>query len=97
LLAENKKTYGYAEYYFNSMREAEGFTNLDRQIETLQQYKIEKLDLYKDNIIYFVKIGTPQKLGYVIDQAIATLKILQSQTSGIKINGQEIKPKGVCL
>lgn len=94
---KDRKAHGYAEYYFNSTQESNGYKNLDCQIETLQQYKIEKLDLYKDDIIYFVKIGTPQKLRYAIDQALATIKILQSQTSTIQINGQEIKPEGICL
>jgi len=98
-LPEEKKTaHDYAEYYFNTMRESEGYNNLDREIETIQlQYKIEKLDLYKDNTAYFVKIGTPQKLGYVIDQAVATIKILQNRTSSIQINGEEIKPERICL
>ncbi len=95
---EEKTVHGYAEYHFNTLREGEGYKNLDREIETLQQqYKIEKLDLYKDDTAFFVKIGTPQKLGYAIDQAIATIKILQSHTSSIQINDQEIKPKGICL
>ena len=97
-LSENDRTsHGYAEYYFNTLRENDGYKNFDRQIESLQQYKIEKFDLYKDDTAYFVKIGTPQKLGYVIDQAVATIKILQSQTSTIQIDGQDIKPKNICL
>ncbi|MBU1684589.1 hypothetical protein KKC56_03975, partial [Patescibacteria group bacterium] len=77
LSEEEKVSHGYAEYYFNSLREDEGYKNLDRDITTLQQqYKIEKMDLYKDDVAYFVKIGTPQKLGYVVDQALATIKIL---------------------
>lgn len=95
---EERTSHGYAEYYFNSLRENEGYKNLDRDIATLQQqYKIEKMDLYKNNTAYFVKIGTPQKLGYVVDQALATIKILQSQTSTIQIDDQEIKPKEICL
>ncbi|MDO8590809.1 MAG: TIGR04141 family sporadically distributed protein [bacterium] len=94
---DDRVLHGYAEYYFNTLRENEGYINLDRQIETLQQYKIEKLDLYKDDTAYFVKIGTPQKLGYVIDQAVSTINILQSQTSTIQIDGQDIKPKNICL
>lgn len=95
---EEKTAHGYAEYYFNTLREGEGYKNLDRGIETLQQqYKIEKLDLYKNDTAYFVKIGRPQKLGYVIKQSIATIKILQSRTSLIRINSEEIKPKRICL
>lgn len=94
---EDRTSHGYAEYYFNDLQERNGYKNLDRHIETLQQYKIEKLDLYKDDTACFVKIGTPQKLGYVIDQAVATIKVLQSQASTIQIDGQDIKPKNICL
>ncbi len=95
---EEKTAHGYAEYYFNTLRGNDGYKNLDREIEMLQQqYKIEKLDLYKDNTAFFVKIGTPQKLGYAIDQASTTIKILQSQTSAIQIDGQDIKPQSICL
>lgn len=96
---DERTAHGYAaEYHFNTLRESEGYINLDREIKTLQQqYKIEKLDLYKDDTAFFVKIGIPQKLGYAIDQAVATIKILQSQTSTIQINGQDIKPKNICL
>lgn len=95
---EDKAKNSYAEFYFNTQREADGYTNMDRDITTLErQYKIEKLDLYKDGCAYFVKIGTPQKLGYAVDQSVATIKILQSRTSTIQHNGTEIKPKSICL
>lgn len=98
LPGEDKTKYGYAEYYFNYLRENEGYMNLDRNISMLrQQYKIEKMDLYKDDTAFFVKIGVPQKLGYAIDQSIGTIKILQSQTSSILIDGQSVSPKRVCL
>jgi uncharacterized protein (TIGR04141 family) len=80
-----------------ALREIEGYINLDRKIESLQQYKIEKLDLYKDDTAFFVKIGTPQKLSYVIDQSVATVKIIQSRTSTIQIDELDIKPKKICL
>lgn len=94
---EDRTAHGYAEYHFNTLRESEGYKKLDRHIETLQQYKIEKMDLYKNETAFFVKIGTPQKMGYAVDQAVATIKILQSQTSTIQIDGENIKPKSICL
>ena len=94
---EERVAHGYAEYHFNSLRENDGYLNLDRHITILQQYKIEKLDLFKDNTAFFVKIGTPQKFAYAIDQAVATVKILQTRTSSIQIDGQDIKPKKICL
>ena len=98
-LSNDERTkHGYAEYYFNTTQESNGYQNLDRNITNLQQqYKIEKLDLFKDGTAFFVKIGSPQKLGYVVDQAMATIKILQSQTASIQISEQEIKPQQICL
>ncbi len=94
----SSETLRYCEYYFNLMREKEGYKNCDRVIEMLsKQFKIEKLDLYKDDTAFFVKIGQPQKVSYVIDQAIATIKILQTKTSKIEIDGQEVHPKKICL
>jgi hypothetical protein len=47
--------------------------------------------------LIFVKIGTPQKLSYVIDQATTTVKILQNRQSNIEINGSEVRIKGICV
>jgi hypothetical protein len=72
--------------------------NFDRDFEFIRQkYSIEKMDLYKDNVLYFVKIGTPQKLGYVIDQCLSTINILKDKETEIIINSKSIKPQGVCL
>jgi len=61
------------------------------------RYRVKKKDLYKDNILYFVKKGKPQKLSYVIDQAVNTVKILQNKAASIEINGVEVKIDGICL
>ncbi|HCC84256.1 MAG TPA: hypothetical protein DEP87_01050 [Candidatus Pacebacteria bacterium] len=61
---------------------------------------VEIGDLYDPtkNELVFVKIGTPQKLGYVIDQSLNTLKIFQTgTTSQPTLNGVEVKPKKLCL
>ena len=87
------------ERFFNEAREAnEGYVNLDRHLSTVQQqYKIEKMDLWKDKTLFFVKMGTAQKLSYVIDQSLATINVLQNKTTQIEIEGQPIKPDKVCL
>jgi uncharacterized protein (TIGR04141 family) len=88
----------YKEKYFNSIKENKGYMNFDRDFEFIRQkYSIEKMDLYKDNVLYFVKIGTPQKLGYVIDQCLSTINILKDKETEIIINSKSIKPQGVCL
>jgi len=83
---------------FNKSKVAQGFINCDkvcRQID--KKYKVEHMDLYKDEILYFVKFGKPQKFNYAIDQASNTIKLLQNSQSEIKIDDQEIKPKTICL
>lgn len=65
----------YAEDYFNKERESEGYVNADKTIKQVgTKYKIEPFDLYKDNCMHFVKLGSPQKISYAIDQAINTRK-----------------------
>ncbi|GIL19446.1 DUF6119 family protein [Candidatus Jettenia sp. AMX1] len=97
LSGQESGVYCYPEYYFNSLRENEGYVNLDRHLTTIRQYKIEKLDLFKDSTAFFVKIGTTQKFAYAIDQAVATVKILQNLNTSIQINNQDVKPKKICL
>ncbi|MFW5795410.1 MAG: DUF6119 family protein [Bacillota bacterium] len=87
----------YREQYYNVMREDDGFINFDRNMEYLKQYSLEKMDLYKDKSLYFVKIGTPQKLSYVIDQSLNTVKLLQNNTSEIKIANETISPRNIYL
>jgi len=53
--------------------------------------------LYKDEILHFVKFGTPQKMNYAIDQAINTVKLLQNNQSKIQINGEEKDVETICL
>ncbi|MEL5899711.1 DUF6119 family protein [Clostridium sporogenes] len=88
----------YKENYFNTIKEENGFLNFDRNFEIIRdKYKIEKMDLYKDNALYFVKIGTPQKLGYVVDQCISTVNVLKDRETEIIIDSILIEPKEICL
>ena len=84
---------------FNKQRAAnDGYVNCDKDLASLdEKYRIEKMDLYKDGVLHFVKKGTPQKLGYVIDQATNTIAILQNNASQIEIGNLPIKVKGICL
>jgi uncharacterized protein (TIGR04141 family) len=86
------------EQEFNQRKGREGFVNCDRLNETLcKKYRIEKVDLYKDKILHFVKFGTPQKMNYVVDQAINTVKLLQNNQSKIRINDEEKDVETICL
>jgi len=84
---------------FNKAREAnDGYINLDKSLTTLDgKYKWEKMDLYRDKTLYFVKIGTPQKLAYVVDQSVTTVRILQQHESGLDVNGKACNVKKICL
>jgi uncharacterized protein (TIGR04141 family) len=90
---------GANEDAFNKARaENDGFINYDKELTSLDgKYRVEKMDLYKENDLFFVKIGTPQKLSYVIDQAITTVKILQNRESVIEIDGVEVPVKRICI
>jgi uncharacterized protein (TIGR04141 family) len=86
------------EQEFNQRKGREGFVNCDRLNETLcKKYKVEKVDLYKDKILHFVKFGTPQKMNYAVDQAINTVKLLQNNQSKIQINDEEQVIENICL
>ncbi|HBH13118.1 MAG TPA: hypothetical protein DDX29_08400 [Clostridiales bacterium] len=84
---------------FNKDREAnDEFVNCDRDLDKLgKKYKIEKLDLFKGESIYFVKEGKPQKLAYVIDQSKLTVKVLQNNEGKIEIDGIERNVKNIVL
>lgn len=82
----------------NARQEKDGFIKFDKVLTSLDnKYRVEKMDLYKDNNLYFVKIGKPQKLSYVIDQAETTVKILQNRESRIEVNGEEVSIESICL
>ena len=83
---------------FNDQREAEGYKNLHTEnIMLARRYKVEKMDLYKDNTLFFVKKGTPKTLNYVIDQAMNTLQLLKNNEFKIEENGEEMGVKKICL
>ncbi len=82
---------------FNKDRIADGYMNFDKQNVKIGRYTVEKLDLYKDNVAYFVKKGDSQKLSYVVDQAVNTAKILQNNVDTIQVNGKSVEIKGICL
>lgn len=67
----------YAENVFNLLRERDdGFLNLDREEERVNEAKVELMDLHKDKTMYAVKIGnTSGKLCYAVDQSISSLRL----------------------
>ncbi len=97
--AQPDGTITYAEYYYNTMRAAEGYELMDRvAIETLRnKYSVEKLDLLKDGGFYYVKIGEPPELGYAVDQSMVMLRLLAENPDGIELGGEVVKPKKIVL
>ena len=48
---------------------------------------LEIADLCKGDDLTFVKIGAPQKLNYVVDQSLGTLKFLQRNQNQVLVSG----------
>ncbi len=90
---------GVNEGMFNQLRaEQDGFLNYDKELTSFDgKYRVEKMDLLKDKSIFFVKIGNPQKLSYVIDQAMTTVKILRNNEGAIEIDNNRVKVENICL
>lgn len=87
---------GVKEDEFNRNRESEGYENWDKKLISLGWgYKVEKADLYKDETLFFVKMGTPQDLTYVVDQAITSVR--QLQLNKANFNSENISVKKICL
>lgn len=55
------------------------FKNID-----IPNHVVEAWDLRKDTSVFAVKFGTPQKIGYVCDQATNTLEIMRNKPEYIK-------------
>lgn len=97
-LEKQEEVTDQTEQEFNQRKGREGFVNCDRLNETLcKKYKVEKVDLFKGNTLHFVKFGTPQKMNYVVDQAINTVKLLQNNQSRVQINDEVRAVETICL
>jgi hypothetical protein len=55
------------------------------------------MDLYKDNTLYFVKIGEPNNMAYVVDQALNIVRILKNTSEVIELNKEKVEVKSICL
>lgn len=83
---------------FNKSKVREGFINCDKILEAIgKKYKVEKMDLYKDKVLYYVKMGSPQKMTYNIDQSINVIKLLQNNQSKINVENKEREVGAICL
>jgi uncharacterized protein (TIGR04141 family) len=66
---------------FNKNAESYGYTFADKDFKIIELpgHKIEAWDLKKNTTVYAVKFGPAQKLGYVCQQAIATLEVMRNK------------------
>lgn len=93
----------YFEKYFNEhIMTNNGFINTDRKVnlsndDQFRRYKLEIADSVKEDLLVFVKKGTPQKLNYVIDQSLVSFKYLQENDWHYNLDGRQIKVKKMCL
>jgi len=86
-----------AEKKFNENTIPLGYSNADKDFSKIKigsGVAIEAWDLQKDDVVYAVKIGTPQKLGYVCDQSNNTLEIIKKKANVRKL---DINFKTYCL
>jgi len=66
----------YAERVYNSLRVQDGFECYDRIIASINNQKVELMDLYKDKTMFSVKIGNSSgKLSQAVNQSLMSLKI----------------------
>lgn len=80
---KSKSKNKYPEEYFNYKRGLEGYINSDRILDKINGMKVEKFDLWKDNIAYVVKIGDPKKLSVAIDQCMLSIKSIRNKVLNI--------------
>lgn len=70
----------YAERTYNNvLSEKYGYENHDRESDSVQNEKLELMDLYKDKTMFAVKIGnSSSKLSYVVDQSMVSLEMYKN-------------------
>lgn len=85
----------YAEYTFNILRKEDGFELYDRQNVKVINSIVELMDLYKDETMYAVKIGSASSdLCYAVDQSLASLKVYKHKLAK---DNKLLKIKNVAL
>lgn len=85
--SEQHGSLSYREHYFNSvLATAYHYENRDRTFDLFENATVEISDLVKDDSLYVVKIGKPQKLGYAVDQASAALSVLARRAYEVEID-----------
>lgn len=88
----------YRERYLNLLlAEKHGYENYDRDVLQYEKLSVEYADLVREDEFVFVKIGTPQKLNYVIDQSMNVLRILQHNGFRVTLGSKKRQVNGMTL
>ena len=92
----------YNEYIYNKYYMSEyGYQCYDRDFIKYGNINVELGDLYKEGILYHVKIGTNGELIYAIDQSNMSIKVLRDTSKKEvieeKLNGNVVKGIGLVL
>jgi uncharacterized protein (TIGR04141 family) len=83
---------------FIEARVKEGYIDCREAIAAIdQKFKVNKLDLFKDGTLYFVKHGVPESVNYAVDQAINVIKYLQAGRGQVDLDGQSLSVERVGL
>lgn len=99
IFEENPKRQPYETYYNQNISRLIGATCLHPQTSPVDaqqsgRYRYEVCDLFKDQTLYFVKIGQPNDFAYAIDQAMLTLEKCEAGMGNVDLqNGLRIRPK----
>ncbi|AUX45905.1 uncharacterized protein SOCE26_074050 [Sorangium cellulosum] len=88
----------YRERYLNELLESKfNYINHDRSFQLFERATVEITDLLKDDTIYIVRIGKPRKLSYAIDQAAASIRVLERQGFHVPVNRRKQTVRKICL
>ena len=81
----------YREYCFNCMRQSDGFILYDRDLQPVDGSRIERMDLYKDDTMFSVKIGNASSgLSYVITQSSAVVNLWRNHDPRFAFHLQKV-------
>jgi hypothetical protein len=83
---------------FIAVQAAAGFIDCRKAIAAIdERSKVNKLDLYKDGTIYFIKFGNIESVNYAVDQAINAARFLQGNRGQLVLDEQTFDIEKMCL
>ncbi len=96
-IEKDKNVIAQADDFFAAQTKA-GFIDCRKAISSIdQKFRVNKIDLYKDGTLYFVKFGAPEPVNYTVDQAINAIKYLQAGRGQIDLEGQSLEVERIGL